>query len=260
MNVEFCDTPAQAEAAGYRPCKRCQPTLASFTPEADKIRRACNLIQALPTGAPLPGLERLAQEAGLTKYHFHRLFKRETGQTPREYALACRSDRASESTVSGSETPKTPSTDFVETPVASIEEEDVDVDWSHLANGPDPYGFDLLGYVLDEDQSQTLGNIGTSFIYYSISETTYGKLLIAFNGDAVCKLELGSNEIELLASLEASFSSLCYIHSHIAFAGEPEYLLYRQRVDTVVDALECPTGKMLDVPLSLQASGTGLMS
>ncbi len=99
-NVEFFDTPAQAQAAGYRACKRCQPLLPSYTPELDKIRKACNLLDALPNDAALPSLDRLSEEAGLTKYHFHRLFKRATGVTPRQYALCRRSKATNEPSIS----------------------------------------------------------------------------------------------------------------------------------------------------------------
>ena len=253
MNVEFCDTPAQAEAAGYRPCKRCQPCLASYTPEADKIRKACDWLQALPQGGPLPGLERLAKEAGLTKHHFHRLFKRETGMTPREFALACRDRQGRNSVSSESEvvSPITPLVGTGEVPIALGSE---DVDWSSFVAGPDPLGFDLIGYTMEDmiTKDAPLDQIEVLIIYYSLVETTYGYLLIAFKGDQVCKLELGASEAELMASLEAAFSSLYYIHSHISLAGEVEALAYQQRVDAVVDALEHPSGKMLDVPLSLE--------
>src|SRR4051812_35117790 len=45
-NVRFFDRPDQAEQAGFRACKRCQPTLQT-SPEQDveAIRRACTLIE-----------------------------------------------------------------------------------------------------------------------------------------------------------------------------------------------------------------------
>lgn len=251
MNVEFCDTPAEAEARGYRACKRCQPLLASYNPEADKIKKACDLLQAIPPDAPLPGLERLAQEAGLTKHHFHRLFKRETGQTPREYALASRSSKASTSSVSDSLSPITPFTNQSEVPVQLEDNYTDDVDWNNLVNEHDLYGYDLLGYTLEDDlvKDLPLEQIEALVIYFNIVETTYGRLLVAFRGDQVCKLELGSSEEELMASLDAAFSSLYYIHTHVSLASEVEAFAYQQRINAVVDALEFPIGKMVDVPL-----------
>lgn len=256
MNVEFCDTPAQAEALGYRPCKRCQPLLASYHPEADKIQKACDLLQALPANAPLPGLERLAQVAGLTKHHFHRLFKRETGQTPREYALACRGAKASGSSVSDSMSPVTPVTTGSDIPVQIGSNKEAEIDWNSLVYEDDLYNFDLIGYTLEDDVTKGLSadQIELLVIYFSIVDTTYGKLLVAFNKDQVCKLELGNNEAELVLSLETAFSPLYYVHSHVSLANEPEASAYQQRISSVVGALEYPMGKMVDVPLSLDAN------
>ncbi|EME45564.1 hypothetical protein DOTSEDRAFT_128644, partial [Dothistroma septosporum NZE10] len=85
-NVEFCETNAEAQAAGYRACKRCKPELANFVPEADQsIENVRRMLEQLPQDAVLPKLDALAASAGLTKYHFHRCFKKPTGMTPREY-------------------------------------------------------------------------------------------------------------------------------------------------------------------------------
>ncbi|EMC95816.1 hypothetical protein BAUCODRAFT_44242, partial [Baudoinia panamericana UAMH 10762] len=89
-NVDFYDSASNAVEAGFRACKRCQPQLAAFDPTAGSIAKVCSILQSLPPDSPSPRLESLAKQAGLTKHHFHRLFKRETGLTPREYALSCR--------------------------------------------------------------------------------------------------------------------------------------------------------------------------
>ncbi|GIZ45603.1 hypothetical protein CKM354_000876200 [Cercospora kikuchii] len=93
-NVEFFDTGSEAVAAGYRACKRCRPELEVFVPQADQaIERICKKLDALPEDATVPSLEILAKEAGLTKYHFHRSFKKATGFTPREYLGFSRRER-----------------------------------------------------------------------------------------------------------------------------------------------------------------------
>ena len=43
-NVEFFDTPQQAESAGYRACKRCQP--GSLSRELAIVERACKVLDA----------------------------------------------------------------------------------------------------------------------------------------------------------------------------------------------------------------------
>lgn len=87
-NVTFFDTPAAAEAAGFRPCKRCRP--AEESAEARHlaaIDRACALIRARDS---LPSLAELAGAAGLSRFHFHRVFKQVTGATPGEWGRAYR--------------------------------------------------------------------------------------------------------------------------------------------------------------------------
>src|SRR5438876_6615137 len=98
-NVAFYETGAAAEAAGFRPCKRCRPNEAS---SADRhvaaIGRACALIRARDT---LPTLAELAAAAGISRFHFHRVFKQITGATPREWGKAHRLDRFAERLDSG---------------------------------------------------------------------------------------------------------------------------------------------------------------
>src|SRR4030088_2535329 len=87
-NVRFHATCEDAEKAGFRPCKRCKPNQASPVEQhAGKIASACRLIESSEAA---PSLETLAQHAGLSSYHFHRVFKAATGLTPKEYAAAHR--------------------------------------------------------------------------------------------------------------------------------------------------------------------------
>ena len=90
-NVAFYATPAAAEAAGFRPCKRCRPGGASLAERrVAAIARACALIRARDS---LPSLAELAEAAGISRFHFHRVFKEITGATPREWGKAHRLGR-----------------------------------------------------------------------------------------------------------------------------------------------------------------------
>jgi AraC family transcriptional regulator, regulatory protein of adaptative response / methylated-DNA-[protein]-cysteine methyltransferase len=90
-NVAFYETAAAAEAAGFRPCKRCRPTEASSAARhVTAIGRACNLIR---TRDSLPSLAELADAAGISRFHFHRVFRQVTGATPREWGKAYRLGR-----------------------------------------------------------------------------------------------------------------------------------------------------------------------
>jgi len=86
--VEFFDTPADAERAGFRACRRCHPSAAPSTdPWIEKIRRACVYLSNVEGH---PSLANLANRLGGSPYHLQRNFKRIVGVTPREYAEACR--------------------------------------------------------------------------------------------------------------------------------------------------------------------------
>jgi AraC family transcriptional regulator of adaptative response/methylated-DNA-[protein]-cysteine methyltransferase len=90
-NVEFFDTERAARAAGYRPSRRAagdQTALAAR--RGAVVAQACRLIEGAETP---PGLDALAAQAGMSRFHFHRVFKAETGLTPKAYASAFRAHR-----------------------------------------------------------------------------------------------------------------------------------------------------------------------
>jgi AraC family transcriptional regulator of adaptative response/methylated-DNA-[protein]-cysteine methyltransferase len=90
-NVEFFDTPQDAEAAGYRPSRRASADrTAAASLRASLVAQACRLIE---TAEVQPNLESMAEQAGLSTFHFHRVFKAETGLTPKAYASASRARR-----------------------------------------------------------------------------------------------------------------------------------------------------------------------
>src|SRR5665213_2686515 len=85
-NVRFFAEAASAQAAGLRACKRCHPDQASIAERhAEAVSRACALIDA---SEELPSLDALADAAGLSRFHFHRVFKALTGVTPKAYGEA----------------------------------------------------------------------------------------------------------------------------------------------------------------------------
>ncbi|KAK0951036.1 hypothetical protein LTR91_025251 [Friedmanniomyces endolithicus] len=93
-NVEFFDTPAQAESAGYRACKRCQPDVdVQDDPHRRLVQQARDTIAAAMVSSSClrgrrPRLRELAANANLTPSHFHRVFKKIAGVTPGQYARA----------------------------------------------------------------------------------------------------------------------------------------------------------------------------
>ena len=83
-NVRFYRLAASAEAAGFRPCKRCRPELSPGDPgwnhRGDLIGRALRLIDE--GVADDGGIARLAGRLHITERHLHRLFTCELGVGP----------------------------------------------------------------------------------------------------------------------------------------------------------------------------------
>lgn len=85
----FADLHA-SEAAGFRPCRRCDPRGERAALARDVVRDACAFIE---TEAGIPSLDNLAARSGYSRFHFLRMFKQHTGLTPRSYAEGVRARR-----------------------------------------------------------------------------------------------------------------------------------------------------------------------
>jgi AraC family transcriptional regulator of adaptative response/methylated-DNA-[protein]-cysteine methyltransferase len=88
-HVEFFASGEEARAAGFRPCLRCKPDEVARDREA--VARAVQLIE---DSEEAPSLGALAAAVGYAPHHFQRIFKRDLGVSPAEYARALRSRRA----------------------------------------------------------------------------------------------------------------------------------------------------------------------
>lgn len=88
-NVLFFATGEQALAAGFRPCLRCKPDEVGRDREA--VARAVILLE---TDEEQPSLAVLAAAVGYAPHHFQRLFKRDLGVSPAQYARGLRTERA----------------------------------------------------------------------------------------------------------------------------------------------------------------------
>lgn len=89
-----------AEKANFRACKRCKPKtigtanagVLGVALALEKIAGAIDWQSGIPSQQREESkLEALAKAAGLSVFHFHRLFKAITGMTPGEYTNACHS-------------------------------------------------------------------------------------------------------------------------------------------------------------------------
>jgi AraC family transcriptional regulator of adaptative response/methylated-DNA-[protein]-cysteine methyltransferase len=95
-NVSFYPSAAAAERAGFRPCLRCRPETAPFSPawkgSRATVERAVRLIDSgALDNAPI---EALAESLGVGARHLTRLFDKHLGASPGQVARTARVQRA----------------------------------------------------------------------------------------------------------------------------------------------------------------------
>ncbi|HEV8311911.1 MAG TPA: bifunctional DNA-binding transcriptional regulator/O6-methylguanine-DNA methyltransferase Ada [Burkholderiaceae bacterium] len=220
-NVRFHETTADARAAGFRPCKRCRPDEPPLAQQhAARIAQACRLIEQTDE---TPSLEALAETVGLSRYHFHRLFKNITGLTPKGYADAQRARRVRD---------ELPGNTSVTDAIYGA-------------------GFNSSGRFYAAS-SQLLGMTPTQYraggedaaIRFAIGECSLGAILVAATDKGICAITLGDDPAALLADLQQRFSRAQLIGGDAAF---------ERVVATVVGFVEAPrTG--LDLPLDIRGT------
>jgi AraC family transcriptional regulator of adaptative response/methylated-DNA-[protein]-cysteine methyltransferase len=220
-NVGFYSTCEEAEKAGFRPCKRCQPNRPSLTEQyAEKVTQACRIIEELESA---PSLEALAKQVGMSVYHFHRIFKLITGLTPRQYAAAQSEQRIR----------------------------------AELARGSAVTGaiFDA-GYNSNsrfyEKSNKILGMTPSSYraggtkveIRFAIGECSLGSILNAQSDRGICAILLGDDPDKLVRDLQDSFPRANLI------GGDANF---EQLVARVVGFIEAPSIG-LDLPLDVRGT------
>jgi AraC family transcriptional regulator of adaptative response/methylated-DNA-[protein]-cysteine methyltransferase len=88
-NVTFYATTQEARQAGFRPCLRCKPD--EIGRDREGVAAAVKLIEDADEA---PSLAEIASAVGYAPHHFQRIFKRDLGVSPAEYARALRNRRA----------------------------------------------------------------------------------------------------------------------------------------------------------------------
>lgn len=229
-NVTFFSTSFEAEAAGYRACKRCRPDLPTHSPETDKISAVCQELKGLEPGQQVPKLEDMATLAGLTKSHFHRSFKRVVGMTPKAYLEMVMRERDA-STASPSTVTDQPSSEWL-SPVLSMSTEGT----SRTPCNPNPSDELLL---TNRHQPVT--------IHYAISSTTLGTLSVAFSNGDICMLDLCDTAEEASVSLKHAFEPTSYDLVPLS-TTDAEHASLIKKLNAVVEALERPSGKTMFLP------------
>ncbi|MBT2571097.1 Ada metal-binding domain-containing protein [Planococcus sp. ISL-110] len=90
-NVEFYSTMAEAEAKGFRACKRCQPET-EYSPDEELARNVMDYLSA--NYRESISLQDIADHIGMSPSYLERVFKQETSETPRSCLERIRIDKA----------------------------------------------------------------------------------------------------------------------------------------------------------------------
>jgi AraC family transcriptional regulator of adaptative response/methylated-DNA-[protein]-cysteine methyltransferase len=221
IHVRFHDTRAEAEQAGFRPCKRCKPNEPSLDQRhADKVAQACRLIE---NADETPRLDNLARAVGLSPYHFHRTFKAALGVTPRAYATAHRHKRVR----------------------AHLETSETVTGAIYDA------GFNSNGRFY-ANSTQLLGMTPTDFragganqeLKFAVGQCFLGSILVAASATGVCAILLGDDPGALLRDLEDRFPRAELVGGDAAF---------EQLAAKVIAFVETP-GIGLDLPLDVRGT------
>jgi AraC family transcriptional regulator of adaptative response/methylated-DNA-[protein]-cysteine methyltransferase len=83
--------PEAAKLAGFRPCSRCRPDeVINQDPEVNLVQRLCRFIENYDSLEEPLTLVAMGKYVQVSPYHLQRIFKRNMGITPKQYAEACR--------------------------------------------------------------------------------------------------------------------------------------------------------------------------
>lgn len=221
QNVVFFDTEEQALAAGFRASKRAaaDQTLVA-TQHATLVAAACRQIEQAESP---PSLGELATRAGLSPFHFHRVFKALTGLTPKGYATAQRSRRVRE---------RLESADSV---TAAL------YDAGFNSNSR---FYESADHLLGMKPSDYRAAGQNTEIRFAVGQCSLGAILVARSERGVCAILLGDDPNALVEDLQQRFCQAKLI------GAEPDF---EHWVAKVVGFIEAPA-LGLDLPLDVRGT------
>ncbi|HEY1545818.1 MAG TPA: bifunctional DNA-binding transcriptional regulator/O6-methylguanine-DNA methyltransferase Ada [Xanthobacteraceae bacterium] len=220
-NVSFHASPAAAEKAGFRPCKRCRPNEAGLAErQAEAVENACRLIER---AEEMPSLATLAKAAGMSRFHFHRVFRAVTGVTPKAYADAYRAQRVRDAlATSGSVTEAIYGAGF------------------NSSGRFYAASSDMLGMTPRDFRA---GGTGAE-IRFAVGQCSLGAILVGATQKGICAISFGNDPDALVRGLQDRFPKARLIGGDAAF---------ERLVAKVVGFVEAPDQKF-DLPLDVRGT------
>ncbi|MDI3397605.1 bifunctional DNA-binding transcriptional regulator/O6-methylguanine-DNA methyltransferase Ada [Pseudomonas sp. V88_4] len=221
QNVEFFDTAEEAEAAGYRPSRRVRKDQTEVAAQhAATVAAACRQIEASDS---LPALNELAASAGLSAFHFHRVFKAATGLTPKGYAAAHRSRRVRQRLADG----------------GSVTEALYDAGFNSNSRF-----YEAADQVLGMKPGDFRSAGQNNDIRFAVGQCSLGAILVAQSERGICAILLGDDPHQLVCDLQDQFRRANLIGADTEF---------EQLIARVVGFIEAPAIG-LDLPLDVRGT------
>ena len=179
--VAFYSSNQDAERAGLRACRRCKPEK-PLDSIAEKVTRACRFIEGNPDRRI--SLAELGSQVGAAPHYLQRAFKRITGITPHQYAVAQRMDLFKNRVKRG----------------------------ATVSNAMYGAGFGSSSRLY-ERASAGLGMTPATYrrggagmhIAFTISDSPFNRLLVAVTDRGICAVSLGDSDSSLVQGLEHEF-------------------------------------------------------
>jgi AraC family transcriptional regulator of adaptative response/methylated-DNA-[protein]-cysteine methyltransferase len=219
-NLSYHANPAAAEAAGFRACKRCRPDKQPSDPHQGAVERACKMIRA--SEEPL-SLAALAKAVGMSPYHFHRVFRKATGVTPKAFAVANRAERTNEQLRSAP------------TVTQAI--------YAAGFNSSSRFYEDASARLGMTPGQLRRGGDGVT-IRFAVGACSLGSILVAASDRGICSISLGDNPEALLRELQDRFPRAELI------GADPEF---ERIVAQIIAFVEAPR-QGLDLPLDIRGT------
>jgi len=220
-NVEFFDSCEAAEAAGYRPSRRAAADRSSLAAQhAALVAAACRRIEAAEEP---PSLADLARDAGLSPFHFHRVFKSLAGLTPRAYAAGHRGQRVRDRLRQS----------------GSVTEAIYDVGF-----GSNSRFYEASDNLLGMSTANFRQGGANTMVRFAVGECSLGSILVARSERGVCAIFIGDDPDKLVRELQDRFSRARLV------GGDDEF---ERLVARVVGLVEAPA-LGLDLPLDVRGT------
>ena len=219
-NTVFFSSYAEAREQGYRPCKRCRPDRAQPDSETmDLIIEACRTIEQADVP---PGLNTLAEKAGLSPSYFQRIFKKIVGVSPKQYSVSHQLRRFQD----------------------NIRTQATVTDAIYQSG----FSSSSRAYEKTRDLGTTPKEIkhgGASLtITYGIDTCILGWLLVGATNRGICSVEFADKKTALVARLKEQFPAATLIK------GDTQFLSV---VKDVISAIELPHN-LVSLPLDIQGT------